>query len=74
MLTFHAVDSCIGMLGRTSARMEGLEATGSVEDDPKVTGKWRSESGGARFRVNLCKRGVKADSRGVNNSSYAPGS
>ena len=33
--------------------MEGLEATGSVENDAEVTGKWGSKSGGTRFWVNL---------------------
>jgi hypothetical protein len=54
-LEFDAIDGCIRVLGWTSARMKGLEATGSVEDDTEVASKWWGECSRARFWVNLCK-------------------
>jgi hypothetical protein len=52
-LWLDAINGCIRVLGWTSARMKGLETTGSVEDNPEMTGKWRSEGSGARFWINL---------------------
>ncbi len=54
--------------------MEGLEATGSVENDPEVTSKWRGKSGGTRFWVNLNQAMLYQASVNVSKDSYAPGS
>ena len=52
-MRLDTIDSCIRVLGWTSARMKRLEATGSVEDNPEVASKGWSEGGRARFWVNL---------------------
>ncbi len=54
--------------------MEGLEATGRVENDTEVTGKWRSESGGTCFWVNLNEPTLCQASGKASEDSYAPGS
>ena len=54
--------------------MEGLETTGSVKNDPEVTSKWRSQSGGTSFWVNLNKCILYPSSVNVSVNSYAPGS
>ena len=54
--------------------MEGLEATGSVENDPEVTGKWWSKSGRTRFWVNLNEAMLYHASVNFSKDSYAPGS
>lgn len=73
-LGLDAIDSCVRVLRRASTRMEGLEATGSVENDPEVTSKWRGKSGGTRFWVNLNQAMLYQASVNVSKDSYAPGS
>ena len=54
--------------------MEGLETTGSVENDPEVTSKWWSKSGGTRLWVNLNGPMLYQGSANVSVDLYAPGS